>query len=307
MRQVVRLRIGIGLALGVVLLTLPLARTVDAEIYRWVDEHGKFHFTQDLRQVPPAQRGAAEARARSPRSGPSPVQLYRPPPARRSTAPSGRSKAPSGRSTAAASGGGRVHRIRVQRADSSLSVWVRVNGRLDVPFLIDTGATDVVLPQWAADDLELDLSNARTGRYSTANGVVEQKMLRLDSVALGTAEVEDVPATVSASMKEGLLGLSFFNHFDYKIDPVDGVVTLVENDLAETGVLRGGKSRLQWERSFAAAQARIAHAEKRLEEAPFGRVRHRESLEQEVARLEGEMRLLHAEADDARVPFSWRD
>ena len=36
-----------------------------------------------------------------------------------------------------------------------MRVVARINGLVDVPFLIDTGATDVLLPQWAADELGL--------------------------------------------------------------------------------------------------------------------------------------------------------
>lgn len=289
-------RLGLGLAL----VLLGTAAVSDAEIYRWVDEAGRVHFTEDLRQVPPAQRGAAESAAKAP-AGDSPVQVYSAPPARRS--PSGPGRASSGTQASAA----RIHRIRVQQAGSSMRVRVRINGRLDVPFLIDTGATDVVLPQWAAEELGLDLSRARTGVYSTANGVVEQKLVRLDSVSLQGAEVENVPATVSPSMREGLLGLSYFNHFKYDVDPVNGIVTLQKNDLAETGVLRGGKSRSQWRHHFAQMHARIRAAEKRLDEVPFSRSRRREAVEEEIERLEQELRQLHAEADDARVPMIWRD
>jgi clan AA aspartic protease (TIGR02281 family) len=287
-----------GLASTVIVLALAAPPGARAEIYRWVDASGQVHFTEDLRQVPPAQRRAAESAAKAP-GGDSPVQVYSAPPARRAPRTS-RVPSPGDAST-------RTHRIRVQQAGSSMRVRVRINDRLDVPFLIDTGATDVVLPQWAARELGLDLENARTGRYATANGVVEQKLVRLDSVSLQGAAVEDVPATVSPSMREGLLGLSYWNHFKYDIDPVNGIVTLKRNALAETGVLRGGKSRAQWRQHFAVMHARIAAAQKRREEVPFSRSRQRAAAEEEIARLERELRLLHAEADDMRVPMTWRD
>ena len=277
---------------------LLLGAPAAAEIYRWVDAGGNVHFTEDLQKVPPEQRRAAESAAGQPAR--SKVQVYEAPPASVSRS-AGAARRTGGESA------GRVYRIRVEQAGSSMRVPVRVNGRLDVPFLIDTGATDVVLPAWAAQELGLDLANARSGLYSTANGVIEQKLVRLDSVALGGAVVDSVPAAVSASMSEGLLGLSFFNHFKYDVDPVDGVVTLVRNDLAETGVLRGGKSEAQWRQSFAFAAARIAQAESELASAPSSRTRRREALAGEVERLRDELSQLHAEADDARVPPGWRD
>lgn len=289
---------GIGGLLAIGLASWFLADAALAEIYRWVDEAGRVHFTADLHQVPVAQRRAAESAAKAP-AGRSPVQVYDAPAARSRTGATG-SRA--SRQTAA-----RVHRIRVQSAGGSMRVKVRINDRLDVPFLIDTGATDVVLPQWAADELGLDLSEARTGTYATANGVITQKLVQLESVSLAGAEVEEVPATVSPSMREGLLGLSYFNHFKYDVDPVKGIVTLQPNDLAETGVLRGGRSRAQWRQHFAAARARIRHAEARLDEVSFGRSRQRDEVVEQIAALERELSLLESDADDARVPFDWRD
>jgi hypothetical protein len=106
-------------------------------------------------------------------------------------------------------------------------------------------------------------------------------------------------------MSEGLLGLSFFNHFKYDVDPVRGMVTLQHNDLAENGVLRGGRSRAQWQQHFGAARARIAEAEERL--GSGNRARRRDAVAEEVAQLQRELGLLESEADDARVPFDWRE
>jgi clan AA aspartic protease (TIGR02281 family) len=274
-----------------------------AEIYRWTDASGRVHFTQDLSQVPAAQRPAAEAAAAQ-KPDRSRIQIYRPPATPQSARSGGDAAGP-----ASYIGGtsGPVHRIRVQRAGNSMQVVARINGRLDVPFHIDTGATDVVLPQWAAEKLDLDLDEARTGVYGTANGVVEQKLVQLRSVSVGGAEVENVPATVSPQMRFGLLGLSYFNHFKYDIDPVAGVVTLRRNDLAERGVLRGGRSEAQWRAQFNALERRIARKTTQRDEVPFGRTRQREAREAELARLHQELKRLHGEADDAHVPYSWRD
>ncbi len=283
---------------GIALFVIACPSRAPAEIYRWVDEAGRVHFTAELHDVPAAQRRAAESAAKTP-AGTSAVQIY--------DAPAARSRAGSSSPRANKTSAPAIHRIRVQSAGGSMRVKVRINDRLDVPFLIDTGATDVVLPQWAADELGLDLSGARTAIYATANGLIEQKLATLESVSLAGAEVEQVPASISSSMSEGLLGLSFFNHFKYDVDPVAGLVTLQHNDLAETGVLRGGRSRSQWQQQFGATRARISEAEERLEAAPFGRVRGQEAIEEEIASLQRELNLLESDADDARVPFDWRE
>ena len=53
-----------------------------AEIYRWTDENGRVHFTQDLSKVPARHRAAAEDAAQK-KPGPSPIQVYKPPASRR--------------------------------------------------------------------------------------------------------------------------------------------------------------------------------------------------------------------------------
>ncbi|MBW2231396.1 MAG: TIGR02281 family clan AA aspartic protease [Deltaproteobacteria bacterium] len=269
-----------------------------SEIYRWTDERGQIHFTQDLRQVPPDQRLDAEDRAQQ-KPGVSPVQIYDAPPARRKRSPSSANQ-PAGAA-------GRIHRILVQRAGNSMRVSVRINDQLDVPFVLDTGASDVVLPAWAAEKMGLDLSNARTGIYGTANGVIEQKIVTLRSVSLQGARVENVPASVSESMSVGLLGLTYFNHFKYHVDPGNGVVTLQRNQLAESGVLKGGRSAQQWTHQFGLARRRIELAEKARDEVPSSRSRQRKTKQEAVERLERELDLLEREADDAHVPFTWRD
>ena len=184
---------------------------------------------------------------------------------------------------------------------------VLINGEVMVPFILDTGATDVALPQWAADELGLDLSEARTAFYRTANGVIQKKLTMLESVKLGTAEVKGVPASISTTMQTGLLGLSFFNHFEYRFDPSAGIVTLTENDLAETGTLKGGRSESQWRSAFAGMHSRIEAGEKMLDETPSSRMRRKADIEAALERLRRELELLEDEADDARVPFAWRD
>ncbi len=269
-------------------------------MYRWVDDQGRLHFASDLNQVPPQYRRAADASAKAtakPAEQPR-VQTF--------SAPA-RIDDQRASTSAAPGDSGKTHRIRVKRAGSSMRATVLINNRVKVPFILDTGASDVVLPEWAADELGLDLSNARTALYRTANGVISSKITQLDSVKLGTAEVRGVPTSISTSMQTGLLGLSFFNHFKYDFDPASGVVTLVENDLAESGKLRGGRSQGQWESQFRAMNARIARGEELLDDIPFGRTRKRARYEEALAELRRELKLLHTEADGARVPYSWRN
>lgn len=287
-----------GFAVALALLAQCVAGAGSAEIYRWVDATGKLHFTQDLASVPPAYRAAAKARAEAPKKE-IPIQTYQAP-----TPASSRA-----RRQAQPGGGGGVHTIRVERAGSSMRVLARINDELDVPFIIDTGATDVVIPLSYAKQLGLEYEGPGVRKVSvgTANGVVEAPSTMLDSVKLGTARVEGVKGIILKDMSFGLLGLSFFNHFSYNIDAARGVVTLTENRLAEDGVLRGGRGREQWIAEFRAAHALIETLETRRDETLFGRSRERERWESRVEEARNRLRLLESEADLARVPFAWRD
>jgi len=272
-----------------------------SEIYRWTDAQGREHFAQNLNQVPAKYRREAEDRAHGKGSKGAPsIQIYSNP---GSSAPASIS---AGTGTAA-SQAGKVWRIPVQRAGTSMLVMVKLNNRVTAPFYIDTGASDVLVPQKVAEQLGLDTgSGVRTKRYSTANGVIEQKVVMLKSVSLGGATVKNVPASVSNSMSIGLLGLSYFNHFKYKVDTANGIVTLTRNNLSDTGHIRGGRSRAQWASEYASMQARVERVLAEYERTPESHARERERLTALQADLERQLEMLESEADSAHVPSSWR-
>jgi len=269
------------------------------EVYRWTDESGRVHFTQDLGQVPPRHRRQAEQDASQPQR--SRVQTYS------TGAASAGDPDPGFAAASEPADDGRVYRISVQRAGTSMLVPVRLNGRVTAPFLIDTGASDVLVPQAVADRLGLASgSEARTKRYSTANGVVEHPVVMLSSVSLGGATVENVPASVSPNMEVGLLGLSFFNHFTYNVDTASGVVTLQRNRLASSGQIRGGRSQAQWQAEYASLRARMARIEAEHAQKSTHKTRERGRLEQELSGLQRQLAMLDEEADRAHVPMAWR-
>jgi clan AA aspartic protease (TIGR02281 family) len=284
----------LALAMGLALIGAEAA----GEIYKWTDASGKVHFTHDLNQVPARHRAAAEAAAKAPK-GRDPIQTYTPPPAARR---------PAARPSTSSVGGPKpTYRIKVQRAGTSMRVVARLNDRVNVPFIIDTGASDVVVPKRFVTELGIDLRGARTGRYSTANGVIETQLITLESVELGGARAAQVPATVSDSMPIGLLGLSYFNRFNYKIDTAQGIVTLVPNDLEDTGLIRGGRSESDWRSSYAQLRWRMRSLEEKRDRVPSSRSRAHARMKEEMEELERQHRQLESEADEARVPFSWRE
>jgi aspartyl protease family protein len=89
-----------------------------------------------------------------------------------------------------------------------------VNGN-PVRFLVDTGATSVVLPGRDAERLGLDFRKGERGLNQTANGVVATYRVTLDSVRVGDIEVSTVDAVViEQGLNIALLGMSFLNRVE---------------------------------------------------------------------------------------------
>jgi aspartyl protease family protein len=89
----------------------------------------------------------------------------------------------------------------------------RINGEA-VEFLLDTGATDVSIPQATADRLDLDYGSAAMAR--TASGVIRVYRTTLDRVALGDIVLRDVRATINphSPIDSVLLGMSFMGELE---------------------------------------------------------------------------------------------
>jgi aspartyl protease family protein len=99
--------------------------------------------------------------------------------------------------------------VLTQSGDGHFYVIGDVNGTA-VKFLVDTGASDVVLSPADAKRLGIDVAELDFSRpYQTANGVGYGAPYRIAHMALGEVELTDVPVSVNqAPMSESLLGMS---------------------------------------------------------------------------------------------------
>ena len=100
-----------------------------------------------------------------------------------------------------------------QRAsDGHFHVEAEVDGTI-IRFMVDTGASDVVLTQSDAERLGFDTAALDyTQVYSTANGTVYGAPIRLNSMTVGSIRLDDVRASVNSGEMDGsLMGMSFLS------------------------------------------------------------------------------------------------
>jgi aspartyl protease family protein len=93
-----------------------------------------------------------------------------------------------------------------------------VNG-VHVRFMVDTGASVVVLPAADASRIGIDYRKGQRAVMQTAAGPADGYIVRLDRVRLGAIELSNVEAVV---MEQGLgmalLGMTFLNRVEMKRD-----------------------------------------------------------------------------------------
>ena len=98
----------------------------------------------------------------------------------------------------------------------------KINGKA-VDMLLDTGATDVVVP--AAMESRLGLKRGFSGLANTANGQVRVYATRIARLQIGNIILYDVPASINPSMDgDLLLGMSALKQVEFT--QRDGTLTL---------------------------------------------------------------------------------
>jgi aspartyl protease family protein len=91
----------------------------------------------------------------------------------------------------------------------------KINGQTAV-FMLDTGATEVVIPQALAERYQLEYGPE--SQAHTANGVISVYNTNLDSIELGPLRLNNVRAVINPHMdgEEILLGMSFLKHLKFQ-------------------------------------------------------------------------------------------
>jgi len=173
------------------------------EFYRWIDQNGVIHFTDNLHNIPEKQRegvGRIQAIER-PRNEQPP-----PPTATKASVP-------------------------FERQGQVVVVEATLNRKTPVKFIVDTGASYTMISSAIAKELAIDTDqNPRTVPFQTANGVIQAPLISLESIAVAGMEVKNLTAAVHDVLPDakiaGLLGLNFLSNFRLDIDTQKGMLHL---------------------------------------------------------------------------------
>ncbi len=132
-------------------------------------------------------------------------------------------------------GGATSTEVPMMLEGRQLMVWASINGRPEMPFILDTGG-HAILTALAAKSLGLATAGAGKSGGSGA-GTISTAYARVRSVRIGSAELLDQPFLVipypysfyergKRTPLAGILGLEFFERFAVRLDYGDRTVTL---------------------------------------------------------------------------------
>ena len=109
--------------------------------------------------------------------------------------------------------------IELRQADDGHYYADTVVNGIAVTFLIDTGASDIVLSEEDARRVGLDPDSlSYSGQADTANGLVTTAPVRLKTLVLGPYEDRDLAASVNGGdLTDSLLGMRYLSRFDMSI------------------------------------------------------------------------------------------
>ncbi|MDW7711473.1 MAG: TIGR02281 family clan AA aspartic protease [Deferrisomatales bacterium] len=166
-------------AAAAVALLLWAAAAAQAQIYRWTDEKGTVHFTDNLHSVPPDRRGQATA-------------------------------LPEGEPHAAV-----PRAIPLEQADIGYVVEARLNGHALVRLVVDTGASSTVVSPEVAQRLGLTVRTEPPVLVRTAGGTVRAGLAQVAEIEVGGRRAGPLQVVVHDAVPgaDGLLGMNFLALF----------------------------------------------------------------------------------------------
>lgn len=264
-----------ALLLPIASCLLPAFLAFSQEYYRWVDEKGAIHFSDNLYSIPEKYRAQAEKR-------------FQP-----------ASRAPS---SAPALQGGRAEPslivVPFKRQGNLIIVEGAVNQSVPARFILDTGAEISMLPFSIAPRLGINLQNTVSLTMHGIGGSVEVPLVEIDSVSIGAAEVRnlDVALNDTPVPNTGLLGADFLS--DYKVD-----IKYATNEVFLEPIERpyGGHTAEWWQKRF-----RMFLGLKRQYETARATRGANDAIDSQLRALEQRLAELETRASQAGIPRELR-
>ena len=173
------------------------------ELYRWQDERGVVHFSDNPYNIPEEFRENTTTI--------------------RSLAPSRGSQRPHDY--------GQRAWIPLKKKGMTAVVPATINDGPQADFILDTGASYTVISTSVAESANIDLSKQYPKvRLQTANGIIDAPLVNLESIEIDGLRVTDLTVAVHDFAADdsiaGLLGLNFLSHFRMDLDARNGLLIL---------------------------------------------------------------------------------
>ena len=271
----------------------PLAPTAQnprssGKLYKWIDDDGKIHFTDEISNIPAEYLDQVEAGSRQRTSG----------------TPSQPTPAPSSESTPA----DERFISSLYAVGNRMFVDVVLNGRVKAKLLVDTGAEVTMISSELAKRLSLNPNNTWFTRIGGIGGSALAFLSKVRSIAVGDATVSDVDVFVYDTGMDGILGMTFLGEFEFNINVAEKKLILAERNEAPRVLMYGGFPEHWWKNKFGlyrsmieSIKAYIAVAESNEEkEAAL-------QFSKSLRHFQSELNTLERKASAAAVPRDWRN
>ena len=280
----------------ILLLIITLAMFVPSsygEMYKWVDEKGTVHFTDDPSSIPEKYRQDAETRT---------------PPKETSTSQPQEKPKPSLPKKVSEPEGITVDLVRKHEL---LLAEVVLNEKIRQHFIVDTGASFTLINLPTAKELGITIDeNTPFIPIFTASSLIFTPLVTLRSIRVGEAEVENVDVLIHnmPSDSAGLLGNSFLNKFKVVLDSINGKMTLYLMQGTPSPDRPGGYGRDFWVGQFRFYN-RVLDELRKVKQRYEGRGSSSEltRVNNSIRYFENQLSELERKASFAGVPRNWRE
>jgi clan AA aspartic protease (TIGR02281 family) len=263
------------------------------DMYKYVDEKGTVHFTDDISKIPEKYQPDAELR-KTPQEISAPERKATP-----SASPVPKASEPEG------------VEVNLLRRHELLLAEVLLNSRVRQYFIVDTGASFTLINWQTAKDLDLIVNESTPFiPIFTASQLILTPLVTLKSIRVGDAEVENVDVLIHnlPTNSAGLLGNSFLNKFRVTLDSINGKMTLLSMQGVASPDRPGGYGRDYWVGQFRFYNRNLA--EFKSLKAKYENQGKRSELNQvnnAIRYFETQLSELERKASFAGVPRNWRD